>query len=120
MDDRTRAPQLTKFVTYLGNLPDNIKNLSTVVYFLDGENNFLAKRYAAAARSYETYLSYAPQNDPNRADALYFLGKSYMNVKNTDLGAKYLNELIQKYPSSQYTNLAKSELEDIKWKSMKK
>jgi TolA-binding protein len=120
MDGRTRAPQLTKFVTYLDNLPDNLKKSAYRVYFLDGENNFLAKRYAAAARSYEKYLSYAPQNDPIRADALYFLGKSYMNIKNTDLGAKYLNELIQKYPSSQYTNLAKSELEDIKWKSMKK
>jgi len=106
-------------VTYLGNLPDNIKKSVYRVYFLDGENNFLAKDTLLLPDPMKHIFPMPHRTIRTEQMPYIFLGKSYMNVKNTDLGAKYLNELIQKYPSSQYTNLAKSELEDIKWKSMK-
>lgn len=120
MTSGQKKPLIRDFIQTINREAPSLKKDAYNVYFEYADSLFMDKKYKEAIENYLTYLTNAPQNDPKRVDALYFTGKSYLNTGNKDLSAKYFNELVSKYPTSQYANLAKSELEDLKWKSMKR
>ncbi|MCX8084455.1 MAG: tetratricopeptide repeat protein [Calditerrivibrio sp.] len=120
LDENTKSNSIKTLLTSLEKLPDNIKKSAFKIYYQAAERDFLSKNYNGAITHYQNYLKFAPKNDPNMQEALYFLGKSYIALNNKDLAIKYLTELTKQYPNSQYSNLAKTEIEDLKWKSLKR
>lgn len=120
MNESDRNRYIPDFIKLLEKQPDNTKKLGYKIYYKAAERSFISKDYKQAISYYQNYLKYAPKDDPNQAEALYFLGKSYINTGNNDLGVKFLNDLTKRFPNSQYTTLAKSEVEDIKWKTLRR
>lgn len=120
MNDNQKKSILQSFLNEISKDNQNVRKEGYKIYFYYADRLFMDRNFKEAIDSYKNYLSLAPKNDTNIPDALYFIGKSYMNIGDKDMGGKYLNELITKYPTHQYSSLAKSELEDLKWKSMKK
>ncbi|MCA1932772.1 MAG: tetratricopeptide repeat protein [Calditerrivibrio sp.] len=120
MSDNQKRSIMQSFLNEIAKENQNIKKEGYKIYFYHADNLFMNKNFKGAIESYRNYISFAPKNDPNMPDALYFIGKSYINIDEKDMGGKYLNDLITKYPNHQYATLAKSEIEDLKWKSMKK
>ncbi len=120
MSESDRKKHIPEFLKLLEKQPDNVKRSGYKIYFKAAEKSFISKDHKQAITHYQNYLKFAPKDDPNQAEALYFLGKSYIATGNNDLGVKFLTDLTKRFPNSQYTTLAKSEIEDIKWKTLKR
>ena len=56
------------------------------------------------------------EKDDKRAEALYYLGKSFINMSDAQRGFLYYNEIIETMPKSIYAGIAKSELDEDSWK----
>lgn len=120
MDSTDKMVNLDNFLKIIEKQPDNIKKFAYRLYFKSAENGFISKNYQNAIKNYLNYIKYAPKDDPNQPEALYFLGKSYIAIGDNDLALKYLTDLTKRFPNNQYATLAKYEIEDIKWKKLKK
>ncbi len=55
--------------------------------------------------------------DEKRAEALYYLGKSFVMMNDKQRGYQYYNELINTMPTSIYAGIAKSELDEDAWRN---
>ncbi|MGC9061805.1 tetratricopeptide repeat protein [Calditerrivibrio sp.] len=120
MDTEDKMVNIDNFLKNIEKQPDNIKKSAYRLYFKSAENGFISKNYQNAIKNYLNYLKYAPKDDPNHPEALYFLGKSYIAIGDNNLALKYLTDLTKRFPNNQYATLAKYEIEDIKWKRLKK
>lgn len=59
--------------------------------------------------------NYTPR-DEKRAEGLYYMGKSYIKLKDNDNAVKNYMELLESVPNSVYASAARSELEEIQWR----
>ncbi len=55
--------------------------------------------------------------DEKRAEALYYLGKSFVMMQSKERGYQYYNELINTMPNSIYSGIAQSELDENSWRN---
>ena len=75
-----RSGEFSDYLTkYKGANPSNVQSLE----FEAAKGTFFDKNYSQAIRGFENYLKNYPQS-AQRADALYFLGDSYMQVGDTE------------------------------------
>ena len=66
-----------------------------------GEKHFLAKKYGLAAIDLEEFtVDFV--NDPRREKALFLLGKSYVNSKNSSKGLASIVTMVETYPKGKY------------------
>lgn len=56
------------------------------------------------------------EKDDRRAEALYYLGKSFINMGDVQRGYNYYNDIISNIPSSIYAGIAKGEMEEDEWR----
>lgn len=54
--------------------------------------------------------------DDKRAEALYYMGKAFVNMNDKTRGFQYFNELIETMPQSIYAGIAKSEMDEKTWR----
>jgi|GEM_PF-4371912 TolA-binding protein len=120
MSEPDKSKYSSNILKLLASQSDSIRRAAYKLYYSSAENAFIGKRYKEAIANYQNYLKYAPKNDPNIPDAIYFVGKSYAALGDGDLSIKYLTDVTKRFPNSQYATLAKSEIEDIKWKKLKR
>lgn len=64
----------------------------------------------------KTFLDNYKEKDDKRAEALYYMGKSFIGLNDAQRGFLYYNEIIETIPSSIYAGIAKSELDEDMWK----
>ena len=62
------------------------------------------------------YTDIHTEKDDKRAEALYYLGKSFINMDDPQRGFLFYNEIIETIPKSIYAGIAKSELDEDSWK----
>lgn len=74
-----------------------------------GYKFFSGKRFADAVNEYENYLKTYP-NTENAAEALFYLGKSYINSGNTLKAEQSMSDLVKKYPKNTFAHLGILEL----------
>lgn len=56
------------------------------------------------------------EKDDRRAEALYYLGKSFINMGDVQRGYKYYNDIVSNIPDSIYAGIAKGEMEEDSWR----
>ena len=56
------------------------------------------------------------EKDDRRAEALYYLGKSFINMGDVQRGYNYYNDIISNIPTSIYAGIAKGEMEEDEWR----
>ncbi len=56
------------------------------------------------------------EKDDRRAEALYYLGKSFINLGDVKRGYNYYNDIISNIPTSVYAGIAKGEMEEDNWR----
>ncbi len=56
------------------------------------------------------------EKDDRRAEALYYLGKSFINIGDVKRGYNYYNDIINNIPNSVYAGIAKGEMEEDNWR----
>jgi outer membrane protein assembly factor BamD len=70
------------------------------------------KKYQGAKARIETMMKLYPDVDV-LDEALFYLGKSHLELGETDLARKVFTDLVGSYPDSKFSNEAKEELEDL-------
>lgn len=80
-----------------------------VMYF--GKNDF-----KNAVMPLKQFLNEYKAADEKRAEALYYMGKSFVKMGDKDRGFQYYNEIINTIPDSIYASVAKSEMDENLWK----
>ncbi|MGA1847662.1 tetratricopeptide repeat protein [Deferribacter abyssi] len=105
-------------ITEIKKLYEDIKKLNLIDEFKEiildrGMIAFEAGDYNLAAKLFEEFI--LKNSKYSRMDKVYyFLGKSYLKMG--DEKAKiFYNKLIQNYPNSFYSKLAKKELKELNW-----
>ncbi|MBK7985999.1 MAG: tetratricopeptide repeat protein [Ignavibacteria bacterium] len=76
---------------------------------LRGYKFYSGKRFSDAVNEYENYLKTYP-NAENAAEALFYLGKSYINSGNTMKAEQSMDNLVKKYPKNTFAHLGILEL----------
>lgn len=79
--------------------PEAKKDLALAL-FEAGENDFKARKYAAAERSFQDFIKNYPKH-AKIAQAQYNLGECYFAANNFPQAALAYDEIIRKYPKSQ-------------------
>jgi TolA-binding protein len=86
------------------------------VYLDMGILYYKKNNFRLAAEALSSFLkNYLPRDD-KRAEGLYYLGKSYLQLKDNDNAVRNYMELLESIPKSVYASAARSELEEIKWR----
>ena len=62
------------------------------------------------------YTDMHKEKDDKRAEALYYMGKSFVSLNDVQRGFGYYNEIIETMPESIYAGIAKSEMDEDGWK----
>ncbi len=62
------------------------------------------------------YTDMHKEKDDKRAEALYYMGKSFIGMNDAQRGFQYYNEIIETMPESIYAGIAKSEMDEDSWK----
>lgn len=89
---------------------------STDVYLDIGLIHYRKNDYKNAVIPLKEYLDNYKEKDDKRAEALYYMGKSFIGLNDVQRGFLYYNEIIETIPSSIYAGIAKSELDEDLWK----
>ncbi|MGE4496550.1 MAG: tetratricopeptide repeat protein [Deferribacterales bacterium] len=72
--------------------------------------------FRPAVEALGVFLKNYPPRDEKRAEGLYYMGKSYIKLKDNDNAVKNYIELLESVPGSVYASAARSELEEIQWR----
>ena len=79
------------------------------IYGMRAYKFYSGKRFTDAVKEYENYLKTYP-NTENGAEALFYLGKSYINSGNTMKAEQSMDDLVKKYPKNTFAHLGLLEL----------
>ncbi len=95
------------------NLYQKIKDASYIKaskkLYDEGHDLYTAKKYEEA----KTVLTQAYTYDPTNVNTIYFLGRAYHQLNDTENALKYYNILIDEYPDSNRAKEAKSKKAEI-------
>lgn len=72
--------------------------------------------FKPAVEALSSFLQNHAQRDEKRAEGLYYMGKSYLKLKDNDNAVKNYMELLESVPNSVYASAARTELEEIQWR----
>lgn len=86
------------------------------VYMDMGLIFFRKNDYKNAVLPLKQFTDIHKTKDDKRAEALYYLGKSFINMGDVQRGYQYYNDIINNIPSSIYAGLAKGEMEEDSWR----
>ncbi len=78
--------------------------------------NYRRNNFTAAVEPLNSYVIAREENDEKKAEALYYLGKSFINMNDQDRGYRYYRTLVKDIPDSIYAGIAKGEMEEDNWK----
>ncbi len=78
--------------------------------------NYRKNNFTAAVEPLNSYILAREENDEKKAEALYYLGKSFINMNDKDRGYRYYRTLVDEIPDSIYAGIAKGEMEEDDWK----
>jgi outer membrane protein assembly factor BamD len=81
--------------------------------FLVGTFYYKKSSYGAALGRFLGLIRDFPDYK-NNEEVLYLIGRSYKELNEIDLSEKYLNELIEKYPGSDFSKKARKTLSSLK------
>lgn len=91
----------------------------------DGSNNvymdiglvFYRKNdFKNAVMPLKQFVDNYKDKDDRRAEALYYLGKSFINMGDVQRGYNYYNDIVSNIPNSIYAGIAKGEMEEDNWR----
>lgn len=86
------------------------------VYMDMGLIFFRKNDYKNAVLPLKQFTDIHRAKDDRRAEALYYLGKSFINMGDVQRGYQYYNDIINNISSSIYAGLAKGEMEEDSWR----
>lgn len=85
--------------------------------FLDmGALSFNKNDFNGAIIPLKRFIDEYKTLDDKRAEALYYMGKAFVNMNDKERGFQYFNEIIETMPQSIYAGIAKSEMEEKNWR----
>lgn len=113
----------TKRIAILNNLYSQIQ-ASTAAKFDGYEDVYLDVGVAAYKRNdfagalvpLQQYVDTSTANDDKKAEALYYMGKSFFALNEKSRSMATFQRIIDSMPDSLYKNMARNELEDNSWK----
>lgn len=79
--------------------------------------NYRRNNFTEAVQPLNSYVQAREENDEKKAEALYYLGKSFINMNDKDRGYRYYRTLLDQIPDSIYAGIAKGEMEEDDWKN---
>jgi outer membrane protein assembly factor BamD len=74
--------------------------------------HYKKKKYQGAKARLEAMVKIYPEVD-TLDEALFYLGKSHLKLKETDVAARVFTDLVQNYPDSKFSGKAKGELGEL-------
>lgn len=86
------------------------------VYMDMGLIFFRKNDYKNAVLPLKQFTDIHRTKDDRRAEALYYLGKAFINMGDVQRGYQYYNDIINNISSSIYAGLAKGEMEEDSWR----
>ena len=116
-------PSDAKRQQILMSIYDTIKSNSNARF--DGSNNvymdigliFYRKNdFKNAVMPLKQFTDNYKEKDDRRAEALYYLGKSFINMGDVQRGYNYYNDIVTNIPDSIYAGIAKGEMEEDSWR----
>jgi tetratricopeptide (TPR) repeat protein len=111
-DENVRANLIADFFLTLKGKDKRYKEKFADVFYQAGLIYYDDNNYANVIDALSQYESVA-QNKDNLAQAYYLMGKSYVKLNKIDLARQYFTRIINGYPTSPLSNLAKEELSKI-------
>ncbi len=72
--------------------------------------------YKNAVMPLKQFTDNYKEKDDRRAEALYYLGKSFINMGDVQRGYNYYNDIVANIPDSIYAGIAKGEMEEDSWR----
>ncbi len=78
--------------------------------------NYRRNNFTEAVEPLNSYVLAREENDEKKAEALYYLGKSFISMNDKDRGYRYYKTLVDEIPDSIYAGIAKGEMEEDSWK----
>jgi TolA-binding protein len=116
-DDRRREAVLTEIYDLVKNTPANQFAGYEEVYLDMGLLAYQKNDFQGALIPLQTYVdTVAVENVAKRAEALYYIGKSLINMNERERGLTYFQQVVE-MPDSIYKNMANNELEDEAWRN---
>ena len=111
-DENIRENLIIDFYLTLTEKDRRYKEIFSVIFYQAGLIYYDDNNYENVVAALGQYESVAKDKD-NLAQAYYLMGKSYINLNRIDLARQYFTRIINTYPLSPLTNLARQELEKI-------
>lgn len=89
---------------------------SNIVYMDMGLIFYRKNDFKNAVLPLKQFTDSYKEKDDRRAEALYYLGKSFINMGDIERGYNYYNDIISNISSSIYAGIAKGEMEEDEWR----
>ncbi len=99
------------FNQFLGAYPNG--QYADNAHYWIGEANYVLRRFLAAIESFNQVLNVFP-NSPKIPDAMLKIGFSYYELQQWDASRQILEVLIQKFPATTASQLAKNRVQQLK------
>ncbi len=114
-DDKREAILLDIYDTLKANTEAKFEGSNDILLDV-GLINYRRNNFTAAVEPLNSYIQAREENDEKKAEALYYLGKSFIKMNDKDRGYRYYKTLIDEIPDSIYAGIAKGEMEEDNWK----
>ena len=111
-DENVRENLVIDFYLTLKGKDQRDKKLFADIFYQAGLIYYDDGNYEKVVESLSEYEAAGLDKD-NLAQAYYLMGKSYVNLNRIDLARQYFAKIINNFPGSPLTNIAKQELEKI-------
>lgn len=114
--DAKRRQILTEIYDNMKRNPDARFDGSDNVYMDMGLIFFRSNDFKNAVIPLKQFTDIYRSKDDKRAEALYYLGKSFINMGDIQRGFQYYNDIINNISSSIYAGIAKGEMDEDSWR----